>query len=173
MDGAVLLITRGACSFVEKAVNAAAAGAVGILVINNVDKETAFAMGYEQEDIAVNIIACMVSKEVGLQLLGIVEQLELHRQQTYISIGAQTQSDTTASTGPAMQEQHVVVPEATQRWIQSHKVLLESAMQGDTSGTTGGTSPIWQSLVVELATQTLQQSGSVIQDKPAQCIAPN
>lgn len=177
VDGAILLVTRGACTFVQKALNAAAAGAAGIIVINNVDKQTAFAMGYDQEDIAVNIIAFMVNKDVGLQLLGTVEQLEVLQQQTYINIGAQAQSaatlDITASTGPAMQEQHVVVPEATQRWIQSQKVLLESAMQGDTSGSTGGTSPIWQSLLVELATQTLQQSGSVIQDKPAQCVAPN
>ena len=173
VDGAILLVTRGACSFVEKAVNAAAAKAVGIIVINNVDKQSAFAMGYDQQDVAVNIMAFMVSKEAGLEFLGTVERLELHQQQTYISIGAHAQPDTTASTSPARHEQHVVVPEATQRWLQSQEVLHKSAMPGGCGGTTGGTSPSWQSLLVELATQTLQQSSPVLQAKAAQYVAPD
>lgn len=167
MDGAIVLVTRGACSFVEKAANVATGGAVGMVVINQVEGQVAFAMGYDQQaDVdAVNIIALMVSREAGLELQGTVKHHELHRRQTYITIVAQAQSDNTASTGPAIQEQHVVVPEATQRWLQSHEVLGRSTLQD-------GTSPTWQSLLMELATQTLQQSTSLLQGKAAQCVGP-
>lgn len=48
LSGAIVLVTRGACSFVEKAINVQAAGAVGIVVINHVNAQAAFAMGFDQ-----------------------------------------------------------------------------------------------------------------------------
>lgn len=173
LDGAIVLVSRGACSFVEKAINAQAAGAIGIVVIDHVEAQTAFAMGFDQQDHGVNLIAMMVNKEVGLELLDIVKQLEIHRQQTYINIEAQPCSDLSDNTnGQTTQEHHVVVPDATQRWLQSLGDLQKSATQGRSS-------PAWQSLLMDLAApilslegQTLQQTDTIMQSTSQHCVAP-
>lgn len=175
MDGAIVLVTQGSCSFVEKAINVQAAGAVGIIVMNHVEAQTAFAMGYDRHNDAVKIIAVMVSKEVGLQLLDTVGQLELHSQQTYIDMEAQAEPHATDSAGSARQEQHVVVPDATRRWLQSHEVLHRSATPDGTPG-----SLTWQSMLTDLAAsvfasegQTLQQTNTLMPDTSQQCVRPN
>lgn len=168
LSGAIVLVTRGACSFVEKAINVQAAGAIGIVVINHVNAQAAFAMGFDQQDLGVNLIAMMVSKEVGLELLDTVGQLEVH-QQSYINIQAQAHNDVASQ---MTQEHHVVVPDATQRWLQSHKHLQKAATQGSSS-------PAWQSLLMDLAApilslerQTFQQTNTVMQGTPQHCVAP-
>ncbi len=169
VSGAIMLVLRGGCSFVEKAINVQAAGAVGMVVINHVEAQAAFAMGFDQQDLSVNLIAMMVSKEAELELLHTVGQLEVHRQQTYINIEAQAHSDLSPNTGRATREHHIVVPDDTQRWLQSH-----SHLQKDATAT-------WQSLLMDLAApilsskerQTLQTTNILLQSTPKQCVAPS
>ena len=146
LHDAIVLVDRGACSFVEKSLNVQAAGAWGIIVMNNVHAESAFAMGFDQQHDAVNIIAMMVSKEAGLELQQIVLQLELHSQQTYVDVQADALSTSTdiGSRETIAMEQHVYVPDATQSWLQTHDALQSRAVQGSTA-------PTWQSLLMDLA----------------------
>ena len=148
LSGMIVLVTRGACSFAEKAINVQAAGAIGIVVINHVKAQAAFAMGFDQQDHGVSLIAMMVSKEVGLELIHVVGQLEVWSQQTYISIETQANSGLGDSTGQTTREHHVVVPDATQSWLQSHKHLQKAATQDCSS-------PAWQSLLMDLAAPIL------------------
>lgn len=63
VTGSVVLISRGACAFAEKVANAAAAGAIGVVVYNNVGGDPT-AMGGEGE-----IPAVMVSQDDGATLV--------------------------------------------------------------------------------------------------------
>lgn len=169
LSGAIMLVLRGGCSFVEKAINVQAAGAIGMVVINHVAAQSAFTMGFDQQDVTVDLIAMMVSKEVGLELLDTAGQLEVHRQQTYINIEAQAHSNLSANTGQTTREHHVIVPDATQRWLQSHRHLQKDATAA------------WQSLLMDLAApvlslkdkQTLHATSILMQSTPEQCVAPD
>lgn len=168
-----MLVNRGACSFAEKAINVQAAGAVGIVVINHVEAQAAFTMGFDQQDHGVDLIAMMVSKEVGLELLDVVRQLEVQSQQIYINIEARARSGLGDNTGQTTQEHHVVVPDATQHWLQSHKHLQSAATQDRSS-------PAWQSLLMDLAAPSLSlesrtpdQSTTVTQSMSQHCVAPS
>ena len=173
LSGAIVLVTRGGCSFLEKAINVQAAGAIGIVVINHIKAQAAFTMGFDQQDLGVNLIAMMVSKEVGLELLDTLGQLKVHSQQAYINVEAQPHSDISENTRQTTREHHVVVPDATQRWLQSHRHLQKSATQGSSS-------PTWQSLLMDLAapilsleSQTLPKSSTLVQSMSQHCMAPD
>ncbi len=63
--GRIALIRRGSCTFVQKATNAHAAGARGVVIYNNVDAELNGTLG---EDFALNIPVVAVTLSVGEQL---------------------------------------------------------------------------------------------------------
>ena len=174
LDDAIVLVDRGACSFVEKALNAQAAGARGIIVINNVQAESAFAMGFDQQHDVVKILAVMVSKMAGIELQKTVLQLSMNNQETYIVVQADASSAGTniGSTKTIAMEQHVYVPDATQSWLQTHDALQGHAKQGNTART-------WQSLLMDLASslQSLQDQmplgpSNLMNSEFQQCVAP-
>lgn len=65
VSGKIALIDRGACTFVTKVKNAQTAGAIGVLVANNVDGFP-FAMG--GEDPTITIPSMLTTKAIGTQL---------------------------------------------------------------------------------------------------------
>ena len=141
LSGAVVLVERGSCSFMEKAVNVEKAGALGMIVVNNVISEAAFAMGFDRHEHSMNITAMMVNKDAGQTLrhpqddpddeapLLLVELIDL--------------LNATQSPGQSVyMEQHVYVPDATQSWLENNDDLTKLAHQGSLT---------WQSLLSDLA----------------------
>ena len=150
LDDAFVLVDRGTCSFVEKALHVQEAGARGIIVSNIVEGEAAFAMGYDQHEQAVTIMAMMVTREAGLELQLAVAQIEADCQHAHIHVQLQASSAHVANTQAVTMEQHVYVPDATQKWLQKHSSLYDPAAQQETSRT-------WQSVMASLATSMQTQ----------------
>lgn len=63
--GKIVLIDRGACPFTVKAVAAEAAGAIAVIIANNVVNGGAMTMGQSQPPTTVNIPATAISLETG------------------------------------------------------------------------------------------------------------
>ncbi len=57
MDGAIALVDRGVCPFTQKVAHAAAAGAVGVVIANNVDEERMGGTLGEQNDVAIPVVS--------------------------------------------------------------------------------------------------------------------
>ena len=64
VNGNIAVIQRGDCYFVDKVKNAQNAGAIGVLMINNVDGYP-IVMGGDDPDNTINIPSVMISKEDG------------------------------------------------------------------------------------------------------------
>jgi len=58
IDGKIALIDRGTCSFVKKVINAQAAGAIGVLICNNIDNVS----GMAGSDPTITIPTIMIAK---------------------------------------------------------------------------------------------------------------
>ncbi len=65
LTGKIAILWRGSCEFGMKAKNAEAAGAVGVIIINNLDGGGAVAMGAGAEGDVVTIPVVSISKEDG------------------------------------------------------------------------------------------------------------
>ena len=70
-SGAVALVLRGTCSFAEKTTNAAAAGALAVLVYNNAEGEVSGTLGAESPDFVPSL---GISDVDGAALLAELEQ---------------------------------------------------------------------------------------------------
>ena len=66
--GAIALISRGTCAFADKVTNAAAAGAIGVVVYNNVDGPLNGTLG---EEFALDIPAVGIEQALGEELAAI------------------------------------------------------------------------------------------------------
>lgn len=67
VSGKIVLIDRGTCTYVTKVKNAKAAGALGVLVVNNVSS-LPFAMGDDGTGSSVTIPSMMTSQAIGANL---------------------------------------------------------------------------------------------------------
>ena len=144
LSGAVVLVDRGSCSFMEKAVNAEKAGALAIIVVNNVKAEAAFAMGPDKYEQSANITAMMVNRDCGQTLQHPPEEPDHDEEPPLLLIELVDLSNATQSPAQSVyMEQHVYVPDATQSWLQNNIDLAKLAHQG---------SMTWQSLLSDLAT---------------------
>ncbi len=65
VSGKIALIDRGSCSFVEKVLGAQEGGAVGVIVINNVDGPPLAMGGSDAPGYAITIPSVMISKADG------------------------------------------------------------------------------------------------------------
>lgn len=141
LSGAVVLIDRGSCSFMEKAVNAEKAGALAIIVVNNVVSEAAFAMGFDKHKHSVNITAMMINKDAGETLRR--PQDEPDEEAPLLLVELIDLPNASQSHGQSVyMEQHVHVPDATQSWLENNDDLTKLADQGSLT---------WQSLLSDLA----------------------
>lgn len=68
VNGKIVLIKRGDCSFIEKVMGAQMGGATGVIVYNNIPGAGPLAMGGDETGNAITIPAAMVSFEDGLEL---------------------------------------------------------------------------------------------------------
>ena len=68
VSGKVVLIDRGDCSFIEKAMGAQLGGASGIIVANNIPGDGPIAMGGDETGALIIIPSVMISFEDGLEL---------------------------------------------------------------------------------------------------------
>lgn len=75
VNGKIALIDRGDCPFVDKALNAQNAGAVGVIIINNVSSETPPGMSGDNK--AINIPVVSVTQEGGTQLRSLLANGEV------------------------------------------------------------------------------------------------
>ncbi len=57
MDGAIALVDRGVCPFTQKVAHAAAAGAVGVVIANNVDEERMGGTLGEKNEVAIPVVS--------------------------------------------------------------------------------------------------------------------
>lgn len=64
-ENALVLTYRGECMFTTKALNAEAAGAIGLIVVNTVENEVSRMFGAEEEAVRVTIPVVMISKDAG------------------------------------------------------------------------------------------------------------
>ncbi|WP_302467790.1 T9SS-dependent M36 family metallopeptidase [Pontibacter liquoris] len=71
--GNIALIDRGECTFQEKALNAQASGATGVIVVNNADGEP-ISMGGDEVGAGILIPAIMISKADGVKLKAALAQ---------------------------------------------------------------------------------------------------
>lgn len=77
INGKIAVVRRGSCDFVQKAMNAQIAGALGVVVVNNVPGEigmesgTYGMAGYGDSDIEISTI--IISKEDGDQIISALE----------------------------------------------------------------------------------------------------
>jgi len=144
LSGAVLLVDRGSCSFMEKALNVERAGALGVIVIDNVDSEAAFAMGSDEQPHGVKILTMMVSKHVGQDLRYPKDSSQGSSEPRLLNIDLVDLSNATlGSAQSAYMERHVYVPEATQSWLENNGDVTRLAQQDKSKST-------WQSLVLDL-----------------------
>ncbi|RYV03417.1 peptidase M36 [Shewanella sp. OPT22] len=67
LEGNIALIDRGACSFIDKILNAQNAGAIGVIVANNADG-SAIRMGGDDPKLEIQIPNIMISKAEGMEL---------------------------------------------------------------------------------------------------------
>ena len=142
INGAIALIDRGTCSFVEKALAAQHAGAIGIIVANNRAGEPFFAMGFDQQHDAVTLAAVMVTQEVGNELQQAL--VDAHETLLVYIASVTILSPKSSVIEPVTMEQHVYVPDATQLWFQNHEQLAQSADPADGAVR-------WQALMLDLA----------------------
>ena len=155
MTGAIALVNRGTCSFVEKALAAQHAGAAGIIVANNRAGEPSFAMGFDHQYDAVAIVAAMVTHEDGNELQ---QSVATSHETVMVHIAAVTAlSQKTSVIEPVTMEQHVYVPDATQLWLQHHEQLGGSADQDSAAVR-------WQALMLELAAAVQSMHGNLMTD---------
>ena len=155
ITGAIALVDRGTCSFVEKALAAQHAGAVGIIVANNRAGEPFFAMGFDHQYDAVAIVAVMVTRADGNELQ---QSVASSHETVMVHIAAVTAlSPKTSVIEPVTMEQHVYVPDATQLWLQHHEQLGGSADQDSAALK-------WQALMLELAAAVQSMHGNVLTD---------
>jgi hypothetical protein len=75
VGGAIVLIERGQCSFLDKLKNAKAKGAVGVIIISNYDDEV-FNIPNPDKEKVPGIYMGMISKKEGTDLLNRVEKRE-------------------------------------------------------------------------------------------------
>ncbi len=68
VQGKIVLIDRGDCSFIEKVMGAQMGGAIGVIVANNTPGTGAISMGGDETGATILIPAVMVSYEDGLEL---------------------------------------------------------------------------------------------------------
>lgn len=68
VNGKIVLIDRGDCSFIEKAMGAQLGGAIGVIVANNIPGAGPIAMGGDETGNLIVIPAVMISYEDGLEL---------------------------------------------------------------------------------------------------------
>lgn len=68
INGNIALIDRGACTFVEKALNAQVSGATAVIVVNNIPGADPISMGGGESGALILIPAIMISKEDGDKL---------------------------------------------------------------------------------------------------------
>ncbi len=68
VSGQIALVDRGACNFTVKVLNAQAAGAIGVIVANNVNDDEIFTMGGSEP--RIRIPAVMISQNSGAVLKG-------------------------------------------------------------------------------------------------------
>ncbi|RMG76421.1 MAG: DUF11 domain-containing protein [Bacteroidetes bacterium] len=68
VNGKIVLIKRGDCSFIEKVMGAQMGGAIGVIVYNNIPGAGPLAMGGDETGNLITIPAVMVSYEDGLEL---------------------------------------------------------------------------------------------------------
>ena len=145
LSGAVLLVDRGSCSFMEKALNVEQAGALAVIVINIKDSEAAFAMGSDEQPHDVKILSMMVSKHVGQDLRHPKDSIQGSSEPRLLNVDlVDLPNATLGSAQSAYMEQHVYVPEATQSWLENNGDVTRLAQQDKSKST-------WQSLVLDLA----------------------
>ncbi len=158
MSGAIVMVNRGSCSFVEKAVNVQGAGAIGAIVVNNVDMEAAFAMGFDQQQDIVKIMAMMVTKDIGHNLQQTLESLKAAQEPVFVSIESATKSNNTSrAAGQVTMEQHLYVPGATRAWLQNNHELSKLTSADKSSVT-------WQSLLMDLAASINSMQSQMLDD---------
>ncbi len=68
VQGKIVLIDRGDCTFIEKVMGAQMGGAIGVIVANNIPGADPIAMGGDETGNAILIPAAMISFEDGLEL---------------------------------------------------------------------------------------------------------
>lgn len=79
INGKIAVIRRGSCDFVQKTSNAQAAGALGVVIVNNVPGEigaetgTYGMAGYGDANSDINISSIIISKEDGDQIISALE----------------------------------------------------------------------------------------------------
>lgn len=74
INGNIALVDRGACTFIEKALNAQASGATGVIVVNNIDGDPISMGGGESGNLIV-IPAIMINKADGDKLKAALDNL--------------------------------------------------------------------------------------------------
>lgn len=73
MNGKIVLIKRGNCLFVEKVLNAQKAGAVAVVIFNNISEPLPTSLGGTDSLDQVKIPACRITLEDGNELLSIAK----------------------------------------------------------------------------------------------------
>jgi subtilisin family serine protease len=134
-DG-IALISRGACSFVDKVTNATAAGAVGVIVYNNRDFSDLFGMaGLEN----TTIPAIGISQTSGIALLAELAdnaEKEISVDPT-VSVGS-GQSDNMASfssRGPNLSVDNIMSPSVTAPGVSIYAAYSDQQFGHDVTGT--------------------------------------
>jgi len=103
--GDIALIERGACNFSVKAANAAAAGAVGVVIYNNAPGTINGTLG---NDFSLDIPVTAVTQDVGLELVVLIPDLQL-RLKTDTFRGTATTANVIAETPGGDPDNAVVV----------------------------------------------------------------
>ena len=98
LSGKIVLVRRGVCTFAVKVLNAQRAGAIGVIVVNN-SSGSATSMG--GGDVAIEIPAVMVSRELGEIL---IDAIKKQHPDSSINVTLQNQKfdDNYISNGPKM-----------------------------------------------------------------------
>lgn len=149
MKGAVALVGRGTCSFVEKALNVQNAGAAAMVVVNHMKSEQPFAMGHDQSAATLHITAVMVTEEAGHSLHAALQDAA---EPCFASIQAAGQRSHDKSEELDVTVEHqVYVPEATQSWLQIAYANHEGQQAQD-----------WQTAVTQLMTSVQGQLHEVL-----------
>lgn len=154
MAGTLVLVERGSCSFVDKATHVQQAGAIGMIVMNNIKDEPSFAMGFDRTAASLHIMAVMVAEDIGHQLSRSLQESD---EALFASVQARDEAEQVEAAVPRIVvEHHVYVPDATQSWLQS------------TYREHGNTAQTWQTAMTELMTSLQHQ----LHDAFKQSVAP-